>query len=138
MMGIAESALLAVSGAVVLVGLTGMLTAILAGLNERRREMAILRAVGARPWQISLLLAIEAGMLAFSGAMIGVGLLYGLILVLQPLAESRFGLVLGLGAPTHQEWMLLALVVVAGLFVGVIPAWRAYRLSLADGMTIRI
>ncbi|MEO5329008.1 MAG: ABC transporter permease [Magnetococcus sp. THC-1_WYH] len=137
MMGIAENALLAVSWAVVLVGLTGMLTAILSSLNERRREMAILRSVGARPWQISLLLGTEAGLLSLSGAMIGVGLLYGAILAFHPLAEARFGLVLGLGAPTFQEWILLTLVVVAGIFVGIIPAWRAYRLSLADGMTLR-
>ena len=137
-MGIAENALLAVSGAVVLVGLTGMLTAILAGLNERRREMAILRSMGARPWQVSVLLAGEAGILSIGGALVGVGLLYATILILQPLMASHFGLVLGLGLPTLHEWSLLALVVGAGLIVGIIPAWRAYRISLADGMTIRI
>ena len=138
MMGIAEKALLAVSWMVVLVGLTGMLTAILAGLNERRREMAILRSVGARPWQVSILLIGETGILATGGTLIGVGLLYATILVLQPLLESHLGLVLGLGFPTLHEWSLLALVVGAGLIVGVIPAWRAYRMSIADGMTIRI
>ncbi len=138
MMKLAENALLAVSWAVVLVGLTGMLTAILAGLNERRREMAILRSVGARPWHISLLLASEAGILATFGAMLGTGLLYGAILILRPLAESRFGLSLGLGMPTPHEWTLLGLIVGAGLIVGIVPAWRAYRLSLADGMVIRI
>ena len=137
-MGIAENALLAVSGVVVLVGLTGMLTAILAGLNERRREMAILRSMGARPWQVSILLAVEAGILAIGGALVGVGLLYATILLLHPLMERHFGLVLGLGLPTPHEWSLLALVVGAGLIVGVIPAWRAYRMSLADGMTIRM
>ncbi len=137
LMGVAENALLAVSAAVVLVGLTGMSTAILAGLNERRREMAILRSLGAHPWQIFMLLTIEAATLAISGVMIGLGLLYGAILVLQPIAESRFGIILGLGMPSFQEGMLLALVVAAGLVVGILPAWRAYRLSLADGMTVR-
>ncbi len=49
LMGTAEQALLLVSACVVLVGLVGMLTALLASLGERRREMAILRSVGARP-----------------------------------------------------------------------------------------
>jgi putative ABC transport system permease protein len=138
MMGVAENALLVVSWAVVLVGLTGMLTAILASLNERRREMAILRSIGARPWQISLLLAGEASILATFGALFGVCLLYGAILAVRPIAETSFGLSLGIGLLTSHEWMLLGLVISAGLIVGIVPAWRAYRLSLADGMTIRI
>ncbi|MGN7611718.1 ABC transporter permease [Magnetococcales bacterium HHB-1] len=138
MMGIAENALLIVSGAVVLIGLTGMLTAILASLNERRREMAILRSIGARPWQISLLLAGEAGILSLSGVMAGLGLLYGAILTLRPLIEDRFGLLLGLNPPTAHEWSLIAMIIFAGLCSGIIPAWRAYRLSLSDGMSIRI
>lgn len=138
MMGVAENALLVVSWAVVLVGLVGMLTAILAGLNERRREMSILRSVGARPWHISLLLAGEAGILVTSGAWVGLVLLYGIILVLRPLAESYLGLALGLHPPTVHEWQLLGLVIGAGLLVGIVPAWHAYRVSLADGMTIRL
>ena len=60
LMGTAEQALFVVSLFVVLTGLIGMLTAILTSLNERRREMAILRSVGARPWHIAGLLVVEA------------------------------------------------------------------------------
>ncbi|GAB6041003.1 ABC transporter permease [Endothiovibrio diazotrophicus] len=137
-MGMAERALLAVSSFVVLVGLTGMLTVLLAGLNERRRELAILRSVGARPWQLFVLLVSEAGSLAAAGAAAGVVLLYGLLLVGRPLIEARYGLHLGLAPLSPHEWSLLALVVGAGLLIGTLPAWRAYRYSLADGMTIRI
>ena len=49
LIGVAEKALFAVSGFVVIVGLSGMLIALMTSLNERRREMAILRSVGARP-----------------------------------------------------------------------------------------
>jgi len=56
-----------------------MLTMILASLNERRREMAILRAVGARPQQIFLLMISEAGILALSGALLGVASLFGML-----------------------------------------------------------
>ncbi|MBF0108073.1 MAG: ABC transporter permease [Magnetococcales bacterium] len=138
LMGIAENALRIISWAVVLVGVTGMLNAILSGLNERRRELAILRSVGARPWQISILLAGEAGTLSLVGAVSGMGLLHAAMFLLAPMVASRFGLSLGDGLPTTDEWQLLGLVVVAGVLVGIIPAWRAYRLSLADGMTIRI
>lgn len=75
-MGTAEKALFVVSLFVVLTGLIGMLTAILTSLNERRREMAILRSVGARPWHIFGLLLAEAFSLALAGVALGLGLLY--------------------------------------------------------------
>jgi putative ABC transport system permease protein len=138
MIGVGEKALLAVSAMVVLVGLTGMLTVLLAGLNERRRELAILRSVGARPWQLFALLVSEAGSLAALGTATGIALLYLLLWLARPLIESRFGLHLGIGALTPHELTLLGVVLGAGLLIGAIPAWRAYRYSLADGMSIRI
>ncbi|MES9994101.1 MAG: ABC transporter permease, partial [Candidatus Thiodiazotropha sp.] len=63
LIGIAEKALLIVSAFVVVVGLFGMLTALLMSLNERRREMAILRSVGARPGHVFALIMGEAGFL---------------------------------------------------------------------------
>lgn len=138
LMRLAERALLLVSGAVVLVGLTGMLTVILAGLNERRREMAILRSVGARPAHIFALLLSEAGGLALAGAGGGLALLYAGLAVARPWAEAHWGLVLNLDPPTASEWWLLAAVVGAGFVMGAVPAWRAYRYSLADGLTVRI
>jgi len=138
MIGVGEKALLAVSAMVVLVGLTGMLTVLLAGLNERRRELAILRSVGARPWQLFALLVSEAFSLAACGTAVGIALLYLLLLIARPLIESRYGLHLGLGGLSAHELGLLGLVLGAGLLTGAIPAWRAYRYSLADGMSIRI
>jgi putative ABC transport system permease protein len=83
LMSTAEKALFVVSLFVVLTGLIGMLTAILTSLNERRREMAILRSVGARPWHIATLLVLEAFALALSGVIAGLGLLYLCIALAQ-------------------------------------------------------
>lgn len=138
MMGIAENALLVISVFVVIVGLFGMLTALLAGLNERRREMAILRSVGARPWHVFTLIMGEATFLTLLGAGLGFGLLYGLLFVAKPLMESRFGIAMVIGAPTLHEMMLFAAVILAGFLAGLFPAYRAYRLSLADGLSIRV
>ena len=76
LVGTAETALAAVSGMVVLTALLGMVTMILTTLNERRREMAILRSVGATPVTILSLLATEAGVLTFLGTALGTALLY--------------------------------------------------------------
>lgn len=134
----AESALVIVSMCVVIVGLVGMLTTLLAGLNERRREMAVLRSVGARPGQIFGLLVGEAFLLSLGGAILGVAFLYGLIAVVRPMVSAQYGIELGLGLPTEGELGRLSVVLLAGLAVGILPAYRTYRTSLVDGLSIRI
>jgi putative ABC transport system permease protein len=74
LVGIADTALMIIAAFVVLAGLLGMLTAILTSLNERRREMAILRSVGAQPRHVFTLLITEAGLLATGGVAAGVAL----------------------------------------------------------------
>ncbi|WP_414154693.1 ABC transporter permease [Pseudomonas sp. BNK-43-a] len=138
MMGIAEQALFVVSLFVVLTGLIGMLTAILTSLNERRREMAILRSVGARPWHIAGLLVLEALAMSVSGIVAGLGLLYGGIALAQDAVQSNYGLFLPLAWPSPHEWTLLAIILGAALLMGSVPAWRAYRQSLADGLSIHL
>lgn len=136
--GIAENALLIVSGFVVVVGLFGMLTALLTSLNERRREMAILRSVGARPGHIFVLIMGEAVVLTLAGILLGLGLLYGLLSMARPVIEAHYGIDIELGGLTRHEMLLLAIVLLAGFVVGMLPSYRAYKLSLADGLSIRI
>jgi putative ABC transport system permease protein len=138
LMGTAEQALFVVSLFVVLTGLIGMLTAILTSLNERRREMAILRSVGARPWHIASLLVLEAFALALAGVLLGLLLLYLSIAASQGYVQANYGLYLALAAPSSYEWKLLGAILGAALLMGSVPAWRAYRQSLADGLSIRL
>ncbi len=138
LIGLAENALLVVSAFVVLVGLVGMLTALLTSLNERRREMAILRSVGARPWHVFALIMGEAGVLTLLGVALGLGLLQGLLALAQPWLQSWFGLVVAVGAPGVGEWLLLTVLVVAGAVAGSVPAYLAYRHALVDGLSMRL
>lgn len=133
----AETALSVISAMVVATALLGMVTTILTTLNERRREMAILRSVGARPATILGLLATEAALLTVSSVVLGVALLYGALAVIRPWVDRAYGLQLNVDPPTGAEWMTLGAIVIAGIVAGLIPALRAYRLSLADGMTVR-
>ena len=136
--GIAETALIAVSAMVVVTALIGMMATIFSSLNERRREMAIFRAMGARPRVILGLLVLEAVLMAAIGALLGLGFLYMGLFVGQPLIDSAFGLWLPIGPPTLRElWVILG-VVAAGAIVSMVPAFRAYRMSLADGMIVKI
>jgi putative ABC transport system permease protein len=137
LLGVAEKALLVIAAFVVLTGLLGMLSAILTTLNERRREMAILRSVGARPHHIFALMISEAGALALLGVALGVALTYALIAIAQPLLEARAGIFITLSALSQSQWLILLSIVISALLIGAIPAWLAYRRSLSDGMTIR-
>src|SRR5262249_36210324 len=136
--GAAEKTLLAVSGLVVIVGLIGMLVALLTSLSERRREMAVLRSVGARPLHVFVLILGEAALLTLAGIALGLAVLYLGLLAGRPWLESRFGLQIGVGWPSVHELGLIISVAVAGVLIGLVPAYRIYRYSLADGMTIRI
>ncbi|EJB8452899.1 TPA: ABC transporter permease [Vibrio parahaemolyticus] len=138
MMSVAEQALMAVSGFVVIAGLLGMLSSLLTSLQERRREMAILRAMGARPRHVFSLLISEASLLTAAGIVTGVLGLYAIHALLQPLIQQHYGINLTLSTLSAYEWMLLSFVQCAGIVIGFIPAFRAYRQSLSDGMTIRI
>jgi putative ABC transport system permease protein len=137
LVGTAETALSAVSAMVVATALLGMVTAILTTLNERRREMAILRSVGARPATILGLLTMEATLLTVAGVVLGSFLLYAALFVLQPVVDRAYGLHLDIDPPTAREALMLGAIVLAGFLAGLLPAFRAFRLSLADGMTVR-
>lgn len=136
--GYAERALQAISIAVVIASLLSVLISLYSTLAERRREIAVLRAVGLGRNQVFLLLVAEAGLLAATGAALGVATVYVALFALQPLAESMVGFHLPIQplSPTHLVW--LGVVVLAAMALTLLPGWQAYRRSLADGLAVRL
>lgn len=135
--GSAEVGLRVVATFAVLIGLTGMLVALYSSLEARRREMAIFRAIGAGPRTIVSLLVLESGLLSLLGCVLGVAMVYiGLLLGQGPI-EERFGLHLAIRPLGSTEWMYIAVVLVAGILIGFVPAVKAYRTSLVDGLSPR-
>jgi putative ABC transport system permease protein len=137
LVGVADTALIIVSAFVVAAGLLGMMTSILAGLNERRREMAILRSVGARAHHVFTLLVTEAGLLALAGTIGGIFLCYALVAVTRTLLGARLGIDIAIRPPSSQDIGILIAVIASALLVGMIPAFRAYRNTLSDGLQLR-
>ena len=135
--GSAEVGLRVVALFAVAIGLTGMLVALYSSLEARRREMAIFRAIGAGPRTIVALLVLESTLLSLLGCVIGVALVYaGLVLGQQPI-EQRFGLHLAIRPLGATEWTYLAVVLMCGVIIGFVPAMKAYRTSLVDGLSPR-
>ena len=133
-----EQVLKVVAVFVVIVGLLGMLMSLYTSLNERRREIAILRALGVGPVKVISLLVFESALLTLIGALLGVGVVYASVILLQPIIEQQFGLHIPLRPFTRVEYVYLIAVIVGGLLIGLIPAWKAYRNSLSDGLSVRM
>jgi putative ABC transport system permease protein len=135
--GSAEVGLRVIAMFAVLISITGMLVALYSSLEARRREMAILRAIGAGPRTILSLLVLESTLLAFLGCVIGVVIVYGGLAIAQSPIEQRFGIHLAFRALGETEYAYLAMVMAAGMLIGFVPAWKAYRTSLVDGLSPR-
>ncbi len=137
LVGVAETALLVISTMVIVTALLGMMANVFAGLNERRREMAIYRAMGAGPRTIFLLLMTETLLVVGSGCLLGVLMVYVFLGLGQGYIDQQFGIWLELGLPSARELQAIVAIMVAGVCVSVLPALRAYRFSLADGMMVK-
>ncbi|MGJ7491834.1 ABC transporter permease [Variovorax sp. ZT4R33] len=136
--GVGENALLLMSALVALVSLAGLVAVVLAGLDQRRRELAVLRAAGAMLRHVLALLAIEGALVTLAGVVLGASATAVVIVLLSPWLQAHFGLTLALSAPTANEGLLVGALLLAGWAASLLPALRAYRLSLADGLSPRL
>jgi putative ABC transport system permease protein len=137
-LGVGENALLAVSALVALVSVVSLVAVVLAGLNERRRELAVLRAVGAAPRHVLGLLTLEGVWVTCAGVVLGVLLAHAGMALATPWLQQSLGIRLQMDAPLPSQLTLAGAVLLAGLLASLGPAWRAYRLSLADGLSPRV
>lgn len=131
--GIAETALFLVSVCVLVNALVGLISVIMTSLNERRRELAILRAMGAKPSEIFILLNGELVIYALLGSILGV-LVYYLVLCSMQSALQGLGLYLPVSGLGLTQYYVLVGLFMSSLLLGLLPGYRAYRFTLQDGM----
>jgi putative ABC transport system permease protein len=135
--GYVEQILFLVSLCVLLVGVLSILISLYTSINERRREMAILRSLGASSRHVFSLLIYESSFLVLLGCIFGVMSLYGLLIFVRPWLESNFSVYLEVQPLSQTEWLYLSGIFMAGTLAGLIPAIKAYMNSLQDGLTIK-
>ena len=104
-------------------------------LGERRRECHPARA-WRRTARCFFLVAAESVLLTLAGCVLGVALVQVLVFSMAAWLQANYGLAVSPGWPVGREWMLLGAVMLAGLLASLVPALRAYRQSLADGMMV--
>ena len=130
-----ESGMRVMGWLVAAVSLAGLMSVILTSLNERRRELAVLRSVGARPAHIVALVSLESLLVTLAGLVLGITTLITLTLTVSPWLQTHTGLTLSLSAPGFNESMIVLCIIVASLVASLIPAWRAYVVTLSDGLS---
>lgn len=132
-----EKVLLAIASMVLISGFIGMLITLLSTLNERRREMAVLRAIGMHSWDIIKLFALESALIMGLAIILGVAGLYALLALSLPFIANHYGLHLSMHWLDTQQIIVLGMAFILALVLSLIPGWMAYRKSLADGLTVK-
>jgi putative ABC transport system permease protein len=133
-----EQVLRWMTGFVGAVSLAGLVAVVLAGLEQRRRELAILRAVGAGPSHVMLLLCAEGALITIAGALAGAMAHWLAVALLDDWLRLNWGVQVVLAAPGAHEFLLLGAIVGCGLAASLLPGLRAYRMSLADGLSPQV
>jgi putative ABC transport system permease protein len=133
-----EQALRLVSALAMASGLAGMIAVVLSGLDQRRREMSILRSVGAAPRHVFTLLALEGTGLTLLGTLLGIALQGLLALSSGSWLEAHYGITPSVFSASREELTLVAAIVGAGGLASLLPGYRAYQLSLSDGLVPRL
>ncbi len=122
-----RQAMVAVAGLVVLVAALSILTTMLQSAERRRRDLALLRSLGARAWEIFALVVLEAVFLSVLGVLAGAALGHGVLALFANALADRAGIAINAWSLSSGEVTALAVVALAGTLAGVVPAALAYR-----------
>lgn len=132
--GNVNGVLLAIAYVVVLVALAGVLVSIYNTMNERRREIAIMRALGARRRTIFALLVVESTVIAFIGGVAGLLLGHGGMAAAAGMVQEQTGLPVAPFTVHAFEPLVLAAVVLLGAIAGMLPALKGYRTDVQENL----
>ncbi|MCR8713492.1 ABC transporter permease [Stenotrophomonas indicatrix] len=133
-LGTAERALQLISAMVVLLGMVSLMALLVSTLQERRREMAVLRAIGARPAYVACLLVVEAVATAAMACGLALAVLTCASVAGRSWALANFGLSITHVWPDARELAWVGGVLLVSAVAGLLPALLAYRRTLADGL----
>ena len=138
--GNVDWAFLFITALVIVVAIIGVMVALYNSLAERRREIAILRSLGAHRSKIFSIIALEAALTSFFGALAGIVLSKLLALVLKEVVLQKTGVEISMslislvgGVPI--ELALIIIVTFIGALAGIIPAVEAYRTDVAKNLS---
>ncbi|XOV78714.1 MAG: ABC transporter permease [Aestuariibacter sp.] len=132
--GSVENMLRLISLLILFSALLGLATMLLASMRERHREIAVLRAIGAGPFTIFLLIEVEALMITAIASLLALGGVWLAIDLFSPLLSAQYGIFIDNAIFTQSTWRAMLLVFLATFVVALLPAIKAYQRALHSGL----
>ena len=133
-LGNIQIVLLILAATVVIVAGIGMLVSMYNSMSERRREIAVMRALGARRRTVMVVVLWEAILLALGGGVLGAVLGHGLVGLAAPWIAGSTGIPIEPWVFQPNELILLPALVVLATVIGYLPAVIAYRTDVAKSL----
>lgn len=137
MMGVMENTLRLISVLVLFSSLLGLSTMLLSSLRERRQEIAVMRAIGASPLFVFLVIQTETLLITATGMIAAVAALTVSILSAQKYLLENYGVFIDSFVLSSEMIIVLGSVLAGALMLGLIPSLSAYRMSLHHGLAAK-
>ena len=131
---VTENIMLSISGMVIVSALIGLIAILYSTLNNRRKEMALLRIVGASPRAILGLLIAEALIISFSSIILAIIFLQILNFILFPILDQIFGIYVENNFLLLKDFYFFIMILLTSSIVSIFPALQAYKNSINDGI----
>ena len=135
--GNVDKAFKIITAFIILIALLGMMSMTIAGLNSRRREMAILRSVGASPGNIVGLLLSESVLISILSCILGYLLMIFIFYFGKTYLENSYGIFLEGYSLKNYDIKIIIAIVITSLLATIIPAIQIYRNTLRDGLSVK-
>ncbi len=117
-----------------IVAAVGILVAIYNSMNDRRRDIAIMRALGAQRDTVTTIIIFESLLIAIIGAVSGWILAHLAIQLASGMIEDNTGVQIGFFSTSNYEFTVLPFVLVLALIAALLPAWSAYRTDVGSNL----
>jgi putative ABC transport system permease protein len=129
-----ELVLLVFAIMIVLVAGIGIMVSIYNSMNDRRHEIAIMRALGARRSTVMVVILLESILLSLGGGVLGLAMGHSLLFVGGPWIAERMRLPLSMLNFRAAELVLVPALIVLASIVGYLPALAAYRTDVGKSL----
>ncbi|QDV48305.1 ABC transporter permease [Gimesia fumaroli] len=133
--GNVRTMLIVLTALIIAVSGVSIFVSIYNSMSDRKREIAIMRALGAGRTAVFTIILSESVLLCLGGGILGIILGHGLVFIAAPIIEARSGLLINPFAFSPLELILLPVLVVLASLVGFIPAMTAYRTDVASTLS---
>lgn len=127
--------LLVLTSLIIAVSAVSIFVSIYNSMADRRREIGIMRALGARRETVFSIILVESALLCLGGGVIGLLLGHGLVAIASPIIEAKSGLLVNPLAFEPLELVLFPVLLVVGSLIGFLPGMAAYRTDVADALS---